>query len=239
METDARLIDVVVPPDPAGVVVVLHGGASRQASTRVSPAQLSVLRMVPVARRIARVAPDRLAVVRLLNARRGWDAEHTPVQDVAWALAQLARRFGGELPVCLVGHSLGGRAALLSADRPAVHGVVALAPWLYASDGVDGVHDTPIVIIHGDRDRIASPERAEQVARRLRRLTPVTFVSVAGANHSMLPHREAFDGLAARCVAWMLLGRVEGATVQRLSTGAAWVDVSPSGRPYRAGGTRH
>ena len=62
---------------PRGVVLVLHGGAGR-GSRRVSPAQLSVLRMVPVAGRIARAGTGRLAVYRLLNSHRGWDSRRRP-----------------------------------------------------------------------------------------------------------------------------------------------------------------
>lgn len=192
---------------------------------RVSPAQLSVLRMIPVASRIVRASAGRLAVLRLLNTRRGWDTEHTPVQDVEWALAETAQRLGPELPVCLVGHSLGGRAALLAAGQPRVRGVVALAPWVYETDAAADVRDTPVVIIHGDADRIASPERSEQVARRLALTTPVAYVSVAGGTHAMLGHRDAFDGLAARCCAWMLLGDVQGAIVTRIAAGDTWLEA--------------
>ena len=216
---DARLIDVAVPPDPAGVVVVLHGGASRQRESRVSPTQLSVLRVIPLASQIARAAAQRLVVLRLLNSRRGWDTEHTPTADVAWALQQVATRFGEELPVCLVGHSLGGRAALLSAERSQVKGVVALAPWVYP-----GVHDTPIVIIHGENDRIASPERSRQVARRLARRTPVAYVSVRRGTHAMLGRRSAFDGLAGNCAVWMLLEVTTGEVVARIAQGATWLE---------------
>ena len=62
---------MVTPAGPAGVVLMLHGGASRRANVMVSPAQLSVLLMIPIARRIARIAPQRLAVFRVLNPRRG------------------------------------------------------------------------------------------------------------------------------------------------------------------------
>ncbi len=215
------MIDVADPPDPAGVVLVLHGGGSRGVPLAVSPTQLSVLRMIPVARAVARAGHRRLAVLRLLNAFRGWDTDHTPVQDVAWALEQIAQRFGADLPVCLVGHSLGGRAALVSADRPQVHGVVALAPWVYASDVGSGVADTPIVIIHGDQDRVAAPDRSRRVAEGLRRETPVAYVTVRGGKHAMLSHRRAFDGLAARCAAWMLLGKVEDPIVARIAGGEA------------------
>src|ERR1700744_3293716 len=180
MASGAHLVDVAVPTDPAGVVLVLHGGASRQRAMRVSPAQLSVPRMIPVASRIAKVSAGRLAVLRLLNTRRGWDTEHTPVQDVEWALGETIERFGGDLGVCLVGHSLGGRAALLSAGQRQDHGVVALAPWVYPTDIAVGVSDTPIVIVHGDRDRIARSERSEQLACALSCETRVAFVSVAG-----------------------------------------------------------
>ena len=84
----------------------------------VSPTQLSVLRMVPIARALARAFPKRLAVFRLLNAVRGWDTRHTPVRDVSWAIERLGERYKKDLPIGLVGHSLGGRAALLSAGSP-------------------------------------------------------------------------------------------------------------------------
>jgi len=225
MANVARLIDVATPADPAGVVLVLHGGGSRRRSTRVSPAQPSVLRMIPVGTRIARVSAGRLAVLRLLNAQRGWDIEHTPVIDVEWALGEIARRFGHELPVCLVGHSLGGRAALLSAGRPQVRGVVTLAPWVAPTDAVEGAHGTPIVIIHGDADRVASPERSRRLAQTLNRDTSVSYVTVSGGTHAMLRRVDAFDGLAARCVMWILLGQVEGQQVERISAGERWLEL--------------
>jgi alpha-beta hydrolase superfamily lysophospholipase len=149
-----RLIDVRVPKRPEGVVLVLHGGASRREHTMVSPAQLSVLRMIPIARRIARAGRGRLAVHRLLNSHRGWATHHTPVDDTRWALDQL----GAELPVCLVGHSLGGRAAILSVTQPEVRSAVALAPWVYPDDVPSGLRgDEQILVVHGDSDRIPGP----------------------------------------------------------------------------------
>jgi pimeloyl-ACP methyl ester carboxylesterase len=221
----ARLIDVAVPVDPAGIVLVLHGGASRRRTTRVSPAQLSVLRMIPVASRIVRVSRRRLAVLRLLNSSRGWDTEHTPLEDVDWALGEIAQRFGSELPVGLVGHSLGGRAALLAADRPTVGGVVALAPWVYRTDVVADARGAPVVIIHGDADRIASPERSRQVGQALSSETRVAYGSVPGGTHSMLGRLDTFDGLAAQCAVWMLLGQAEGTVVKRIAAGETWLEV--------------
>lgn len=225
MELAPRLIDVQVPADPAGVVLVLHGGASRRRSPRVSPTQLSVLRMVPIAARIARAGGGRLAVYRLLNRARGWDTQHTPVRDTAWALAQLSERHGAEQPVCLVGHSLGGRAALLSAGQAPVAGVVALAPWVYPSDIPDGPINTRILIVHGDADRVASPERSAALARRLSARTEVAYVTVEGGRHAMLARHTAFERLASDFVTGTLLGEGDSSEIERLGSGRSWITV--------------
>jgi alpha-beta hydrolase superfamily lysophospholipase len=196
VEVQARLIDVSVPPTAAGVVLVLHGGANRRDDPRVSAAQLSVLRMIPIARRIARLGRGRVAVLRLLNSHRGWDTTHTPVADVRWALEEIAGRFG-DLPVSLVGHSLGGRAALGSLGQERVRSAVALAPWLAESEPLPEVSETQVLIIHGDQDRIASPKRSAEFSQRLGRITPVSYVVVAGGRHSMLRHHNRFSRPAA------------------------------------------
>jgi pimeloyl-ACP methyl ester carboxylesterase len=147
-----KLVDVRVPRDPEGVVLVLHGGAGRRTRMMVSPTQLSVLRMIPVARRAARAGRGRLAVFRLLNSVRGWDAKHTPVHDTEWALDRIAERLGARPPTCLVGHSLGGRAALLALGRPEVRSAVALAPWVLPSDLPRGFDGRRVLFVHGTRD---------------------------------------------------------------------------------------
>jgi len=164
----------------------------------VSPTQLSVLRMIPIAKRIARAGGrGELAVYRLLNSTRGWDTHHTPVDDARWALDQLAERAGGPRRTCLVGHSLGGRAALFAANRPEVISAVALAPWVSPTDRPGGLDDRQILIVHGSRDRIASPERSTALAERLSGTARVKYVSVEGGKHAMLKHHDEFSGLAA------------------------------------------
>jgi alpha-beta hydrolase superfamily lysophospholipase len=197
MDVRSRLVPVRVPRRPEGVVLVLHGGGARAGGMRVSPTQLSVLRMVPIARRVARAGHGRLAVFRLLNSTRGWDTQHTPVDDVRWALDAIRERVAADLPVGLVGHSLGGRAALLSADQPGVRSVVALAPFVYVEDAAVDARGTDILIVHGTEDRIAGPQRAEEVARRLQARTHVEFVAVRGGKHAMLRRHGAFSGRAA------------------------------------------
>ena len=199
MELTPKLIETARPADAAGAVIVLHGGASRRENMMVSPAQLSVLRMIPIARRIARAGRGRLAVFRLLNSRRGWDTHHTPVRDVAWALERVGELLDPSLPVCLVGHSLGGRAALMAAGAPQVRGAVALAPWVLPTDDPPELDGGPLLIVHGDGDRVASPQRSAALAERLRRRgQPVEFVVVPGGKHAMLSHHREFTGPAAR-----------------------------------------
>lgn len=173
----------------------------------VSPTQLSVVRMVPVARRIARTDP-RLAVFRLLNSYRGWDSEHTPLDDAAWAIQQVQRRFP-DRPVALVGHSLGGRAALLAAAEDGVTTVVALNPWVYPEDGVP-LPGRRVLIVHGDADRIALEAHARAVAATLARSAEVTYRLVEGGKHAMLRHGRTFERTAAEFVATSLRGPVGG-----------------------------
>lgn len=182
---------------------MLHGGASRSGEMMVSPTQLSVLRMIPIARRIALAGRGRLAVFRLLNSTRGWDTRHTPVHDVEWAMGQLRERFG-VLPTALVGHSLGGRAALLAGDQECVRSIVALNPWVYPTDDVD-LTGRRVLIVHGLADRIASPDRSATVAKRLARTTHVEYVTVPEAKHAMLRHGGRFERAATDFVTSTLL----------------------------------
>lgn len=205
MKLEPRLIPVDTALQPRGVVLVLHGGASRREITGVSPAQLSVVRMIPIAWRIGREGRGELAVFRLLNSRRGWDTKHTPVHDVHWALDRIPEILGRTLPVCLVGHSLGGRAALLAAGEPSVASAVALAPWVLPSDDPSNVEGKPLLIVHGSEDRVGSPTRAAALAARLRGRTEVSFVLVDGARHAMLRHHGEFSRRAAEFAAETLL----------------------------------
>ena len=185
-------------------MLVLHGGASRPDRAEVSPAQLSVLRMVPIARRVARAGHGRLAVHRLLNSTRGWDTTTTPVDDVRWALGRVRERYG-DLPVGLVGHSLGGRAALLAGGEEAVRCVVALNPWVYPDDDAD-LAGRPVLVLHGTADRVASIDRARAVAASLARRTDVELREVPDGNHAMLPRAREFEVPAAAFLVDHLLG---------------------------------
>jgi pimeloyl-ACP methyl ester carboxylesterase len=213
MELQPRLVPVRSPREssapsapnaPKGIVLVLHGGAGRREAVPVSPTQLSVLRMVPVARRIARSRD--LAVFRLLNSQRGWGHDDTPLADVRWALKEVRGKYG-DLPVLLVGHSLGGRAALLAATEPGVVGAVVLNGYLLPGDDSIDPAGRRLLFVHGTDDRIASYQGARAAAARLARRTDVEFLPVNGGRHAMLRHGRTFDGAAADFAARVLRGQ--------------------------------
>jgi hypothetical protein len=188
------------------VVLVLHGGGGR-GTVAVSPTQLSVLRMVPVARRVARAGRDGLAVLRLLNAVRGFGAD--PLTNVRWALEQVRARYP-DRPVGLVGHSLGGSVALAAGDQDGVEAVVALAPWVGGTESTQHGKGTRTLIVHGSADRVTSCPASQSFAARARAAgAHLSFVEVQGGEHTMLRHMAAFDVLAARYVA-AALGRPAG-----------------------------
>ncbi len=223
LEQPARIIQVALPPDPEGLVLVLHGGAARRDAMMVSPAQLSVLRMIPIARRISRAGSGRLAVFRLLNSHRGWNSRRTPVQDVDWALGQLRGRLG-PLPIGLVGHSLGGRAALLSAGQPGVASVVALAPWVYPTDFADAT-GRQVLIVHGSSDRVASPQRSATVARAMGDRAAVGYVLIDGGRHAMLRHHRQFTTLAADFTTAALLRAGADGQAGQILAGQRWLEI--------------
>ena len=223
-----RLIATSTPAHPLAAVLVLHGGGARRAGMQVSPTQLSVLRMIPIARRLARAGHGKVAVFRLLNSVRGWDAHHTPVDDVRWALGELRDRLPPDTPVALVGHSLGGRAALLAAGEPGVRCVVALAPWVYPEDGSVDAAGRDVLIVHGTADRIADPRRSEAAARRLQRSArSVAYIRVVGGKHAMLRRHGTFGRLAAEFTMTTLLDR-------RPTRAGAVLDRARGGTPVDA-----
>ncbi len=207
-------------------MIVLHGGGSRGDGVHVSPTQLSVLRMLPPARRVARAGRGRLAVVRLLNSYRGWNTSHTPVQDAEWALERVQERYG-DLPVGLVGHSLGGRAALLAAGDERVRSVVALNPWLYPDERAVPT-SARVLVVHGLQDRIAAPSRSlgyvEQLARDGK---SAAYLAVRDGKHAMLRHGATFDRSAAEFTTATLLpgGRAPRGPVGRVLEGELRVTV--------------
>lgn len=192
-----RIEPVGAPTAPSAVVLVLHGGRARSHESG-ERRRLAYLRMVPFARMLAEAGP---AVYLLRYRYRGWNAPARDAErDARWALAEIARRHP-DLPVVLLGHSMGGRAALGAAGAPNVVAVCALAPWLDASDRVEQLSDRTVVIAHGDRERWTSPRASYDYAVRAKRVTDrVARFEVRGAGHFMLSRTADWQSLVRRFV---------------------------------------
>jgi pimeloyl-ACP methyl ester carboxylesterase len=170
-----------------GIALVLHGGKSHSREP-VEARHLSPARMVPFARHIHRAGRQHgLAVWSLRNSVRGWNGEDmTPLQDARWALQQISSQHP-DVPVFLVGHSMGGLTAVCAADHPQVEAVVALVPWLSPGTPVSGVTGRKVLIVHGTFDRWTSPSASLAFARRAAAgATSMQYVSLRGAGHFML-----------------------------------------------------
>jgi len=159
---------------PSGVVLMLHGG--KDASTvPVDDRSLSRKRSLAMQAAIAPAAAEAGVSTWLLTYRvRGWNGGSGAVADARWALEQVRRELG-EVPVVLLGHSMGGRTAVHVADDPQVTGVVGLAPWWPDGEPVGALAGKHLVAAHGRRDRITSyratgrfAERAREVAASVR-----------------------------------------------------------------------
>ncbi len=184
-------LDVI---EPAGgdsnvraVALVLHGGRERSHGG-VKPRNLAVWRMRPFARELARAGgPDGLAVWSLRHAVRGWNGdEQSPVADATWALAEVTRRHG-DVPVVLVGHSMGGRTAVHAAGSPAVVAVCALAPWLPRGEPFEQVAGRAVLVVHGRLDTTTSPRASLAWAREAATVTDrVWRIEVRRERHAML-----------------------------------------------------
>jgi dienelactone hydrolase len=178
------------------VVLVLHGGRSRSIEP-TSARQLAYRRMVPIASSVhSAVHESGTAVWLLRNRLRGWnEPARDALRDAHWALDRVREQHPQAL-VVLVGHSMGGRAALLCAGTDGVLAVCALAPWLAPDDPVDQLAGRRVLIAHGDRDRWTSPARSYEYAVRTRAVTPsVCRFELRGAGHPMLRHAAAWTGL--------------------------------------------
>lgn len=195
-----------VPASPEAVILILHGGAERSRAP-VAWWRLPVARMVPFATAIERRAGDRVAVLRLKYRVRGWnDPAKDPVVDARWALDRIRRVLPG-VPVALVGHSMGGRVALHLAADEGVAAVVALAPWV-ENDVRQPRPGTPVLLMHGTRDRITDPRRTQVIARRFAEAgVAVRHIRVEGENHAMLHHAREWHEMVAHFLIGSLLGR--------------------------------
>ncbi|PAU46461.1 alpha/beta hydrolase [Streptomyces albireticuli] len=194
-----------------GVVLLLPGG--HPAGTR-RPSALAALGQRPLARRLARVAgPEGLVTHVVRYRRRGWNgAAADPVRDAEWAADEVVRRYG-DVPVCLVGTDMGGRAALHAAGHPAVTSVLALAPWLPAStpsadtEPVRQLAGRRVLLVHGTNDERTDPDLSFRLAERAKKVNrDVCRFEVHSDGHTLHQHRSEVLALAVDFVRGSLFG---------------------------------
>jgi pimeloyl-ACP methyl ester carboxylesterase len=180
----------------SGVVVVAHGG-EEESTEPVTGSQLAVLRMVSFAWAIRHALADgRFLVLQPRFTVRGWNgAAASPVADLLTLLDGIRAR-DGAVPVTLVGHSMGGRAALRAAGHPSVHAVAALAPWIPRGEPAAQLAGRRVLLAHGNRDTITSPRDTWAFAERAREFTPVTAIEVRAGGHTMLRRGRLWHAVA-------------------------------------------
>ncbi len=185
-----RLTMSPVPENPHGLVVMLHGGADRGLRP-VDHRSLALRRTRAMFHAISGDLVAGGAAVALLRfSVKGWNASPgeppSPVADARLALEHLHDAHP-QLPIVLLGHSMGARTAAWVADAPGVVGVVGLAPWFPADDPVDALAGKVLVAAHGRRDRITSARSSRRYVDRASEIAEdARFRDMGALGHYML-----------------------------------------------------
>lgn len=206
------------PARPAAVLLALHGGEehSERPPSWLNP---PLLRLRPFERAVRR-APfgETVGLAEVRYRRRGWNGDRADAAaDAEAALAAVVGEVGPDVPVVLLGHSMGGRAALRIGGHASVAGIVALAPWCPRGEPVEQLADRRVVILHSDADPTTPPKESLELARRARAAgASVARCVVPGSDHAMLRRANAWHRLATLTVGgllghWPLPGPVEKA----------------------------
>ncbi|MFF5708594.1 alpha/beta hydrolase [Streptomyces sp. NPDC012756] len=195
-----------------GVVLLLPDGepvSTRRASARAHSA------MVPLGRALVRAGRSEGLVAHVVRYRaRGWNgADADLAADASWAVAEAVRLYG-DVPVCLVGHGMGARAALRAGGHPAVCAVLALAPWMPEEDvaaepePVRQLVGRRVLLAHGTNDARTDPELSFRFAERAKKANRDTCrFEVHSDGHALRQYAAEVRALAADFVLGALFSR--------------------------------
>ncbi|MFI2505568.1 alpha/beta hydrolase [Streptomyces sp. NPDC018972] len=210
-------------PEPtavSGVVLLLPGG--EEVSGRRPSAVLAAASVRALGRRLTRAGRDRGLAAHVVHYRyRGWNGSEAHLaRDAAWAAAEAVRRYG-DVPVCLAGIGMGGRAALRAGGHEAVNSVLALAPWLPDEDvaappePVKQLAGRRVLIVHGTNDARSDPELSFRLAARAKKANrEVCRFEVHSDGHGLSQYRDEVLALAEDFVMGALFGRAFSRPVQ-------------------------
>lgn len=179
------------------VALVLPGGRA-DSFEPTAARHLSGVRMRPFAASLQRDgARHGLEVWSVRYRVRGWNGEQaSPLVDVTSALDQVRDRHG-DVPVVLVGHSMGGRVAMRLAGDESVVAAVGLAPWLPDGEPVEQLTGRRVLLVHGDRDGVTSPRATKRFAERAQPFAAhLDLVLVRGERHAMVLRSRTWHRLA-------------------------------------------
>jgi pimeloyl-ACP methyl ester carboxylesterase len=195
--TEPLLTRYDAPERTEALVLMLHGGKPRSQQL-VDGRSASWRRSLWMQRSIAPRAHEAGAGVWLVRyLQRGWNGGADPVADARWALDRV-RAEHGDVPVVLLGHSMGARVSVHVADDPSVVGVVGLAPWWSEQDPVHTLAGRSLVAAHGRRDRITSYAETGRYVERARRVaSDATLHDMGALGHYMLTGIDRWNEVAA------------------------------------------
>jgi dienelactone hydrolase len=166
-------------------------------------------------RRLARAGRAEGLVTHVVHYRfRGWNGSEAHLaSDASWAADEVVRRYG-DVPVCLAGVDMGGRAALRAGGHAAVNSVLALAPWLPEEDvaappePVKQLAGRRVLIVHGTNDERTDPELSFRLAARAKKTNrDICRFEVHSDGHGLHQHRSEVHALAEDFVMGALFGR--------------------------------
>jgi len=203
---DDRLLVGPVPDASRGLVLMLHGGKDRSRQV-VDGRSLSWRRSATMQRELARSWQEAgLSTWLLRFTRRGWNGGADRIADARRALDDVRRELG-DVPVVLLGHSMGARTSIHAADHESVVGVVGLAPWFPPGERVSGLTGRHLLAAHGRHDRITSYRATATFLDRARGVAAsVELRDMGPVGHYMLRRVASWNDVALTGALSMLPG---------------------------------